>query len=776
MSEEPTVLDFFKALLKGRILEVPPAPGEENVELPMAEIQPQALVEAPTVSAEDEVAVSPAPLPEAGDVSVQPESSVAPLPSAAVPAVPPSPPPEPLRLSRFPWLGLAALGLGLFAQTTLEAQAVLPEKHWQLGVGMYLLAVVALAISTFRNEWLPSAPPPEERRPDSRRVFLPALAAGLVLAAVAFAYMGGNRFTTFNLSVWIVAIGAVVVAFWEFAPGQGLKPAWERLRQKITPPSWNVVFTPWTLLVIAAILLVIFFRVYRIGGVPAEMVSDHAEKLEDVQDVLNGQYSIFFPRNTGREAIQMYLTAAIAAYLGTGLSFISLKIGTVLAGLLTLPYIYLLGNELGNRRAGLLAMVMAGIAYWPNVISRVGLRFPLYPLFVAPVLFYLLCGLRTSNRNDFILSGLALGIGLHGYTPIRILPLVVVAAVGLYVLHAQAKGNRQQALMNLALLAFVALIVFLPLLRYSMEQPDMFGFRAFSRLGTVERPLPDTPVKIFSNNLGVAMAMFAWSDGNIWVHSVTGRPAVDVISGALFYLGMALLLLRYVRQWRWQDLFLVLAVPLLMMPSILSLAFPDENPALNRAGGAIVPVFLIVALALDGLATALSTRLKNPWGPRLAWALILFLVWRSAVANFDLVFNVYDRSFVANSWNTSEMGEVVAAFTREAGDIDHARVLAYPYWVDTRLVGINAGEVRDLAISAAEVANLPEDGKAWLFLVNLEDAEGVAALRQHFPQGALQRYTSHVEKDFYVFHVPPVDDPSLPAGKLDPFAPATPTP
>ena len=34
------------------------------------------------------------------------------------------------------------------------------------------------------------------------------------------------------------------------------------------------------------------------------------EKLLDVNDVLHGQFSIFFPRNTGREAFQFYLIAA----------------------------------------------------------------------------------------------------------------------------------------------------------------------------------------------------------------------------------------------------------------------------------------------------------------------------------------------------------------------------------------------------------------------------------------------------------------------------------
>ena len=34
----------------------------------------------------------------------------------------------------------------------------------------------------------------------------------------------------------------------------------------------------------------------------------------------------------------------------------------------------------------------------------------------------------------------------------------------------------------------------------------------------------------------------------------------------------------------------LLSIPLLMLPSILSLAFPDENPALNRAAGDLTPV------------------------------------------------------------------------------------------------------------------------------------------------------------------------------------------
>ena len=203
--------------------------------------------------------------------------------------------------------------------------------------------------------------------------------------------------------------------------------------------------------------------------------------------------------------------------------------------------------------------------------------FPLYPLFVAPTLYYLIRGLRRRSRNDFILSGLFLGFGLHGYTPFRIVPFVVVIAVGLYLLHAQSKGNRKQAVIWLAILALISLIVFLPLARYWVDNPEIIlDYRAFSRLGSVEAPLRPA-WQIFLSNTWNALRMFNWDNGEIWVHSVTHRPALDVVSGALFLIGVVLVLIRYIRQRHWLDLFLLLAVPLLQLPSIFPWPFPGKS-------------------------------------------------------------------------------------------------------------------------------------------------------------------------------------------------------
>jgi hypothetical protein len=661
-----------------------------------------------------------------------------------------SEPEHTLRYRAAPWLTLITLALALVAQFALEP----PHRFLSLGILFYILSTIALIFAILQSEWLIAPMSAEEDHFNDYSIDLNGLIGGISLAIAAFLAFRNNRFTLFNLFIWILGLITMVRTFWVILPPSVSMR--KRFMSFFLQPRWNITISHWTLFLLAGIALAVFFRVYQLAIVPLEMISDHAEKLLDVSDVLLGQTNIFFPRNTGREAIQMYLTALVALLFGTGLSYTSLKIGTVLAGLLTLPYLYLLGKELGNRCVGWLAMVFAGIAYWPNVISRIGFRFPLCPLFVAPTLYYLLKGLRTGNQNNFIIAGLALGIGLYGYSAIRILPVVVVVGVGIYLLHRQSAGKRKQAVWGLGILALIALIMFLPMLRYALENPLMFGHRALTRIGSLERPFPGSAWEIFLQNLWSALTMFSWSNGEIWVHSIPFRPALDVVSAALFHLGVVLLLIRYLRQRRWVDLFLLLSVPLLMLPSILSLAFPGENPSLNRTGGAIVPVFLIIGISLETLLGTLKSQLKTGRKGAIVWCVGALLLACSAAHNYHLVFHQYHRSFQSHAWNTSEMGHLIHAFSDSVGHADSAWVVGYPHWVDTRLVAINAGYPnKDYAIWPNLLGDTLNDRRAKLFLIKPEATEVVALLRTLYPEGSLQRYRSHLNtKDFLIFFVP----------------------
>jgi hypothetical protein len=401
--------------------------------------------------------------------------------------------------------------------------------------------------------------------------------------------------------------------------------------------------------------------------------------------------------------------------------------------------------------------LFTGIAYWPNVITRIALRFTLYPFFLAPALYYLFRGIRRSRPNDFILAGLVVGLGLHGYSPFRVVPFLIVVAVGIFAIHRQSKENRALVLKGLIVLALVSLFVFLPLLRYALENPQMFGYRTLTRIGSLERPLPGPAWQIFLKNSWNAITMYFWSDGEIWPISVTNRPALDIVSGALLLLGATILLVRYIRRRTWLDLFLLLSVYILMLPSIMSLAFPVENPAVNRAAGAMVPVFLIVGIALDGLLTALQSRIHNRTRTRLAWCIGIFLVLIASAQNYDLVFRQYQRSFELSAWNTSEMGQIIRDFTQTIGTRDSAWVVGYPYWVDTRLVGINAGyPEKDYVVMPEQLDKTVGVPGAKLFLLNLQDVASMDFLRNIYPSAWVQEYQSRIpDKDFYMLFVPP---------------------
>lgn len=727
---EPSVLDWLLSLLRGKPI---PIPGAESAE----QKTDTGLPEAPRAVGPTQ---APAPAPYQ---TTPPDWMPAPVPVGQPTVVE-------LRI-RAPHLRLpVALLLAFVAQYGLERRA-----------GTIVPSLVLYAIAVGIAGWAVWAGDiPFETLLASKSEFRPLsfrpiyLAAAVVLSALTLLASGDDTFKTSTLVFWFGAIVCIMLTFWE--GDISLRAIAAKVRKWVSAPNIHVSLDAWALAFLLVFAVSAWFRFASLSSVPPEMVSDHAEKLLDVVDVLNGKYSIFFPRNTGREAIQFYLAAATVQLLGTGVSYLTLKIGTALAGLLTLPFLYLFGKEVGGRKVGLVAMALAGFAYWPNVISRVGLRFPLYPLFAAPALYFLARGLRRRSRNDLLWCGLFVGLGLHGYTPARAIPIAVAVGVGIYMLYRSSRGHRWAAFTWLLGAGVVGLVVLLPLVRVAIDMPDIFLFRTLTRIGTTERPLPGSVVVIFLSNLWNALRMVAWDNGEVWVNSIPNRPALDWISAALFHIGAAMLIIRAIRKRNWVDAFALISIPILMLPSILSLAFPSENPATNRAAGAIVPIFVVAALPLSALpdwAAQWWGRARARWS---AAAAVLVVILAAAALNYRLVFVEYADQYRRSAWNTSVMGEVIKGFAESVGSYDTAHVVAYPYWVDTRMPAIVAGRPTvDYAIWPQDLDTLAGEKRAQLFILNPKDAEGISRLKLLFPDGTFSKYTSPLEgKDFLIYFVP----------------------
>ena len=616
-----------------------------------------------------------------------------------------------------------------------------PIKNVVLPMILYLIAIVYFWIGHKPGSSLIDTYYAEKRdfQPNPK-IKLWFLLLSLILLVIAFSLFSNNQFTYLNLLFWILGILAFIYSIWQFN---------EKSNQTEEPSnSFYLSF-------VIVLFLTAFFRFYVLDKVPGEMFSDHAEKLLDVMDVLEGKFPIFFVRNTGREALQFYFTAAIIKIFKTGISFISLKLGTAFLGFLTLPFIYLLGKQVFNKWVGLLAFLFAGIAYWPNVISRVGLRFSLYPLFTAIPLYFLFKGLKEKRFNLLLFAGLTLGLGLHGYSPIRIVPILIAFIFLIFMISKNLRSDLIFAVNGFVIVALSAFIVFLPLFRYLLENPGNFNYRALSRITSIENPINGSILMIFLSNLWKSLIMVFYKNGVVWVNSIPDRPALDVVSAVFFLYGLVILVKQCLRTKSWEEISLLISIPILMLPSVLSLAFPQENPALNRSGGAFVPIFIIIGIGFYHFIKLILESNEKIFSKLIAGIITFVLLLISIFQNYDLVFSKYANQFMANALNTSEIGSVINQFVKSGNNPDNAFVIPYPHWVDTRLVGINAGfPKKDYALWAEDLeSTIDIEGKKLFFLMP-QDRKALDTLKLLYPEAEEEFYYSKTfGKNFIIMSV-----------------------
>ena len=393
---------------------------------------------------------------------------------------------------------------------------------------------------------------------------------GLLLSIAAYVFNGFNLFTQFGVFVWIASIVCWLAVL---TPPEFDLVAWTQARRAqyahLLTGEVRLRLT-WTgVALIAIMLLAAYFRFAQFNAVPPEMTSDHVEKLLDAQRVLDGTTQVFFPNNGGREAVQFYLVAIFSRLSGLGMTFATLKWVSILEGLLTIPVLWWMGRELigedrpafGNA-VGLILAALVAVSYWHVALSRLALRIVLTPLVMGLLMVYLARGMRHNRRADYLKAGLVLGIGMYCYQAVRMMPVVVTLGVLLAVIfRARTWTARRRYAANYVALVVVALAIFVPLLRFMIDSPNLFWMRTAGRLfgddvitetdpvtqQLVERDATvqdrinafSANLPVLGNNVRNALLMFNWKGDVAWINGAPNEPAMDWITGALLVLGLA---------------------------------------------------------------------------------------------------------------------------------------------------------------------------------------------------------------------------------------------
>ena len=622
-----------------------------------------------------------------------------------------------------------------------------------------------------------------------------AAGAGLATSVLAFVLNNGNMFTTLGVIEWGLSI-----VFWVWAvapqgwnPWVGVQRGWRWLT------TTRITLNPTLIMLLLIMFAGAFFRFQSINATPPEMTSDHVEKLFDVNRVLHGETNIFFANNDGRDAIQFYALALLSQLPGMNLDFYLLKLMTVLEGLVTIPLLFWMGREvIGKeqpRLANAVGLIMAGlvaVSYWHEMLSRLGLRIVLTPLFTALVIIFLVRAVRYNRRRDFILTGLALGFSLYAYQAMRMMPVAVLLVVGVaFVFGMPSLAARRQMLLNLVALVIVSFAVFVPLFGFSVQYPEDFWRRTSGRLfgdditrttdeaGNIVMRTPtiqervdafNQNIPVLMNNVRNALLMYNWKGDVAWINNAPNHPALDPLTGGFLIVGVAAWLARMFRRRDAFDWSLVPLILIMMLPSVLTIAYPIENPSASRISGTLPGIYLLIAVPLALIVLALPRLM----GKALAWCLPVFgvvaVLWVSYDNNAPTYFEDYSEAYSNASLPYSVGGRALSDFA-SANGYGNAFIIAYPYWWDHRALAIEGGNI-DWGNTILTLDNAPvflrdaswrtddtrlDPTKDLLFFYSPDDLSAQEWLEENFPQGSSETViTYQPAHPFNLYRVPAI--------------------
>ncbi len=619
-----------------------------------------------------------------------------------------------------------------------------------------------------------------------------ALGAGIATSVLAWVLNSNNTFTLAGVIEWGISIvcwvWAVAPAGWN--PLAAVQRGWRWL-------SGTRLYANRTLLALLLIMLVgAFFRYQSLSSTPPEMTSDHVEKLFDVNRVLHGQTNIFFANNDGRDAMQFYLLALLSQLPGMQLDFYLLKLMTVLEGLVTIPLLWWMGREVIGREqpklGNAVGLIMAGlvaVSYWHEMLSRLGLRIVLTPLWTALVIIFLVRAVRYNRRSDFILTGLALGFSLYAYQAMRMMPVAVLIVVGIaLVFGLRSLVARRHMLMNLVALVIVAFAVFVPLLHFSVQYPEDFWRRTSGRLfgdditrttdesGNIVIRTPsivervdafNRNVPVLMNNVRNALLFYNWKGDVAWINNAPNHPALDPLTGGLLIVGLSAWLGRMFRRRDAFDWGLIPLILIMMLPSVLTIAYPIENPSASRISGTLPGIYLLIALPLALIVLALP-RLIGRVGVALAVVGVALVMWVSYDNNAPTYFEDYQQAYSSASLPYSVGGRVLSDFAAANG-YGNAFIIAYPYWWDHRALAIEAGRI-DWSNTILTIEGIPlylhdallrqndlrlDPTRDLLFFLSPDDLSAQEFLEENFPDGQLETVVTYqAAHPFNLYRVP----------------------
>jgi len=233
----------------------------------------------------------------------------------------------------------------------------------------------------------------------------------------------------------------------------GLINVWRRMRQGSSHKSAGII------LFILILLIGIYARTWQFKALPPGLHQDEASIGLEAYDLLHygvDRNGISFPVNfvswgNGMDALYGYV---LIPFMLFGLSAVTIRLPSLIFGILTLPLVYLIGVRTLGKRYGLLAMFLLAISPWHILMSRWGINENILPFVFT---LGLTCLLLSSARNQwFIGAAIAFGLCIYAYGASYVaVPVMLVCAIPVLLFSKRVRVSS----VLIGMLVFLILVV-----------------------------------------------------------------------------------------------------------------------------------------------------------------------------------------------------------------------------------------------------------------------------------------------------------------------------
>ncbi len=404
-------------------------------------------------------------------------------------------------------------------------------------------------------------------------------------------------------------------------------------------------------------------RLVRLDSIPYVLGGDEASMGYEALDVLRG--GVTNPFATGwfsHPTLFFYILAAALRWPG-GAVF-GLRFVPALAGVLTVPALYLLARQLFGRRVAFLAA--AYLACYPYAIhfSRLALNNAVDPLLAVLAFCFLFAGLRGEHcRNAcFALAGVLSGLSLYFYMGGRAMPLVLAGFVLL--LAWREPGFWRTYRGQLLILAGAFLVTTWPLLGFFARHPLDFLART-NQLGIIQSGwLASTAAALQRSQLSLLWDQFAKSalafhyslDPAVFYRP--GMPLLDFAAAIPFTFGLVYSMSCF--RERGHALIVLWFWAIVVFGSVLL----ENPPSAQRLVLTVVPVSLFIALGLAQAAGVVERALG--WTALSGHVLLGLAIVALGMIGLQFYFGPYTAARVYPGLNT-EVGHEMGLYLRELG-------------------------------------------------------------------------------------------------------------